>query len=101
MSSIIFTTTNKLAEGMRISHILLNKKLAACVKLFENVRSFYWWKGKIESANEIQLMIITQKNLVEKVFSEIKKIHSYEVPEMIEIQIGRINKDYLDWISKV
>jgi len=46
-------------------------------------------------------MIITQNPLVEKVISEIKRIHSYEVPEIIEIEIGKGNPEYLQWISEV
>jgi len=47
------------------------------------------------------IVMKTKKSLVEDVISSIKKMHSYKVPEVIELPIGNGNKDYLNWISEV
>lgn len=46
---IAFVTTENSEEAGRIAEILVKRKLAACVNVFPQVVSYYWWTGKIES----------------------------------------------------
>ncbi len=101
MYSVILSTCSNEKEAENIAEALLDKKLAACVNIVGNAKSLYWWKGKVVRAEECLMFIKTRKSLVEKVTQLIKKLHSYEVPEAIELQIGKGNKDYLKWISEV
>ena len=98
--SIVTTTTSKKKEANDISQVLLKKKLAACVKL-SKVDSSYIWQNKVQKSKENLLTIVTKKNNVKKIISEIKKVHSYDVPEIIETPIVQGNKEYLRWISNV
>ncbi|MCS7228242.1 MAG: divalent-cation tolerance protein CutA, partial [Endomicrobia bacterium] len=78
---------------------LLNKKLVACVNKIENVESFYWWEQKISIDKEVLLVMKTRKDKIDKIITEIKKIHPYQVPEIITIPIIKGNKEYLNWIK--
>ena len=98
--SIVTTTTSKKKEADSISNLLLNKKLAACVKL-SKVDSSYIWNNKIKKSKENIVTIIAKKKNVDRIMSEIKKVHSYDVPEIIETPIKQGNKEYLRWVSDV
>jgi periplasmic divalent cation tolerance protein len=95
----VITTVSKKSDAEKIAKALIDKKLAACVQIGGPIKSIYRWKGKIETAKEWICVIKTRKNLYEKVEAAIKKIHPYEVPEIIAVPIGAANKDYLKWIK--
>jgi periplasmic divalent cation tolerance protein len=96
---MVYVTCADEKEGRKIADHLLNRHLVACANMFP-IRSLYWWKGTIEDESEIALILKTQGKHREIIISEIKKIHSYEVPciEFIKIESG--NPDYLKWIEE-
>jgi len=93
----VITTVDKKNKANEIAQILLDKKLAACIQIFP-INSLYKWKGKKEKAKEL-VLFIKGKNF-KKIEKEIKKIHPYKIPEIIQVKITKANKDYLNWIEK-
>jgi len=98
--SVVLSTCASTDEARKIAQVLLNEKLIACVN-YVNVESSYWWQGKICYDKEVLLIIKTRKDLVEEVVDKIQEIHSYEVPEVIELEIRKGNEAYLKWIEQV
>lgn len=96
---IILVTTSSEEEGREIAQALIEKKLAACVNLIKDIESIYRWKGKILDEREVLILIKTRKKLYKSVEGEVKKLHSYEVPEIIALPIISGSKDYLYWID--
>ena len=94
---IVMTTESNLSRASELATAILEQGLAACVSLRE-VESHYLWKRKISVDREVQLLIKTKKELVEMVISSIKKLHGYEIPELIYCPASA-TKDYCDWIS--
>ena len=97
---VIFVTTSSHAEADKITAVLLEAKKAACVNIVPAVRSRYWWKGTIESAEEVLLIIKTKTSAAAAVIELVKKNHSYSVPEIIALPIVAGNEDYLKWIDE-
>lgn len=95
---VIFVTCASLKEARVVSCALLDAKLVACANIIPGIESRFWWKGKIDKASEV---LVVLKSL-EKRFTEIEKLvrkhHSYQVPEVVAIPIGSGSKKYLDWI---
>jgi len=98
---VVFVTSGSEDEANRLARVLVEEKLAACVNIISEVKSLYWWKGKIESSKEWMLVVKTQERLVKRVVKKVKEIHSYEIPEVIALPIVEGNTDYLQWISDV
>lgn len=95
---VLVTCPEKSAE--RIATEVLKLRLAACVNIVNGVHSHYRWKGRLDSANESLLVIKTRSNLFGKLERAVKRIHPYEVPEIIGVRIERSGRDYLDWIAR-
>ena len=74
--------------------------MAACVNLVSGVRSVYRWKNKVEKSPEVLLVIKTSRALFENVRSQIEKMHSYELPEVIALPVVDGAETYLDWIDR-
>ena len=97
---VVYVTAKDEEEAGKIAIHLLEKRLIACANMFP-IKSLYWWKGKIERDDEVALIMKTQKRNTKNIISEVKALHSYDVPciEFLPIQDG--NPDYMDWIRKV
>ncbi len=96
---IILVTTSSEEEGRKIAQVLVEKRIAACVNIINDIESIYRWKGKISDEKEVLLLIKTRKKLYKSVEGEVRKLHSYEVPEIIALPIISGSKDYLYWID--
>ena len=97
---VLFITTATAEEAGRISEVLLNERKAACVNIVPKVSSLFWWRDKIESAEENLLIVKTKAPLLNEVVRLIIENHSYEVPQVIALPIVGGNQDYLEWIDK-
>jgi periplasmic divalent cation tolerance protein len=97
---LIYCTVSDNAEARSIARLLVEKRLAACCSIINNVASVYIWDDKIEEDSESLLLIKTSHRKYEQVEKEIKMVHSYSVPEIIATPITEASKAYLDWIFK-
>ena len=97
---VVFITTADDEEAQLISRVLLEQKKAACVNIVADISSLFWWKGKIDSAEESLLVVKTKASLLDDIIELVKEIHSYENPEIIALPILGGSQDYLEWIDK-
>ncbi|MEM2941145.1 MAG: divalent-cation tolerance protein CutA [Thermoproteota archaeon] len=97
----VFTCTEKKEDAEKIARTLLERRLAGCIQIIGPVSSLYWWKGKIEEAEEWLCIIKSEKSLYEELEKTIKENHPYAVPEIISIPIITGSKEYLNWLSDI
>ena len=97
---LVMITTSSKEEAEKIAIALLEKKLIACANIFGPVSSRFWWQDKIDEAEEYIVFMKTEERLFEEVAKHIKRLHSYEIPEIIALPIVKGSKPYLEWISK-
>jgi len=93
-------TCSSRSEARKIARALLTKKRAACVNILGGLESHYWWRGQLETAREFLLLIKTTRPKMGSVTSAVKAAHSYEVPEVIFVNVVEGERNYLEWISK-
>lgn len=93
--SIIISTFQSRKSASNIAKEMISRKLCACVNIIK-INSFYYWKEKIQYDNEYLCFFKTVSSA--KLKKELKKIHPYEVPEIIEVKIDSIDKEYLGWL---
>jgi periplasmic divalent cation tolerance protein len=87
-------------SAQRIAREVLKLRLAACVNVLRGARSRYWWKGRLDSAEESMLLIKTRSELFGRVERAVRRVHPYETPEIIGLRVERGSRPYLDWIAK-
>jgi periplasmic divalent cation tolerance protein len=98
--SIILTTCPNSENAKNLAKSIISKKMASCIQI-KQIESIYEWENKICEDMEYQLIIKTKKSLYSEVENYIKQNHPYSVPQIVEIDISRGSKDYLDWIDSV
>jgi periplasmic divalent cation tolerance protein len=97
---IVLTTVGSREEGQKMARALVERRLAACVNVAGPMDSVYRWKGEVESATEWLLLIKTTAGQFERVRAAIQELHSYELPECVEIAIEAGSEEYLRWIGE-
>ncbi len=96
--TLVYITCKDKKEAEKISLHLLKKRLIACVNIFP-IKSMYWWKVKIEYKKEIAIIAKTNSKNFKKVVSEVKRIHSYQIPCILKLN-ATTNEEYEKWANK-
>jgi periplasmic divalent cation tolerance protein len=97
---VILITSDSVEEADHIARVLLKEKKVACVNIVRGIDSYFWWEEKIDTARENLLIAKTKSSLLPEVVEVVRKVHSYDVPEVIALPIIGGNQDYLDWIEQ-
>ena len=96
---VVFITVSGEAEARKIAEMLVNGKKAACVNIVPRVDSLFRWEGKLDAARESLLMVKTRASLFPEIAELVKRVHTYEVPEIIALPIVAGSEDYLKWLD--
>ncbi len=94
----IFWTCRNKVEAKKIIHGLLDQKLIACASIFPEVESIYRWEGKIEENFETKVVLKTQPKHFDTIRNYIEQNCSYEVPEILQVDISHSSSKYCSWI---
>lgn len=97
---VVFITASSEDEARKIATSLVEENLAACVSIIPKIRSIYRWEGKVADEEELLLIAKTSEEKFAALSRSVKKLHSYETPEIIAIEITDGLKSYLDWIDE-
>jgi len=98
---VVLVTCGSAAEAGKIARALVKARLAACGNIVDApVRSIYRWNGKVEAARERLLILKTSRRRFAALEQAVKKLHSYDVPEIIALPIAAGSADYLQWIAE-
>jgi periplasmic divalent cation tolerance protein len=97
---VVLTNLPDREAAVKLAHELVERKLAACVNVLAECTSIYRWKGAIENAREVPVLIKTRSALYDELEAEIAKLHPYEVPEIIALPVARGLPEYLAWVSE-
>ena len=100
MFQIILCTCPDMESAKIIATHLVHEKYAACVNIIPNIISVYSWQNNIEFNDEVQLIIKTQITKFNDVADEIKRLHRYDTPEIIAMNIQQGDNAYLNWITE-
>jgi len=96
----VVTTTQTEEDAQAIALSLVEQRLAACVQVAGPIRSTYWWKGKIETAEEWQCWAKSRRDFYEAIEEAVCRLHPYEVPEVLAVGILAASRSYLAWLDE-
>jgi periplasmic divalent cation tolerance protein len=97
---IVFCTVPNAEVARKIARAIVVDKLAACCNIIPGLTSIYSWKNEIQEESELLLMIKTKTSVVPELTEKIKKMHPYEVPEIIASEMSEGNREYLNWVNE-
>jgi periplasmic divalent cation tolerance protein len=95
----VVTTTEHRDDAEAIARMLVEERLAACVQIVGPITSVYRWQGKIETAQEWQCLAKSRRDLFVRIQAAIKRLHPYQVPEIIAVPMLDGSAEYLAWLE--
>ncbi len=95
----ITTATGTIDNARSIAEALVSGGLAACVHILP-AESWYRWKGDLHQDAEHVLQIKTSSARAAAAESCIKRLHSYELPEITVMAISGGSDTYLTWVRE-
>jgi periplasmic divalent cation tolerance protein len=96
----IYSTCRDLEEARKLSKLIVEKKIAACVNVWP-VESCYIWEGTLKCENEHALLIKTNESKVQDIEDIIHQNHLYSTPVVATVDVRRVNRAYKEWMSSV
>jgi len=96
---LVYVTAPDHATARRLARCIVKSRLAACANLLPAIESIYWWKGRIEAASEIALILKTRAPLVPRLTAELLRLHPYECPCVVALPLLGGNPAFLRWIG--
>jgi periplasmic divalent cation tolerance protein len=93
------TTCDNEDVADRLAWGMVERGLAACVKIDPNVRSIYRYEGEVQDHSEIRLMVKFPARNGDALEAFIKANHGYDVPEWIVLRPEHVSQKYLDWAT--
>jgi periplasmic divalent cation tolerance protein len=98
--AVVVVAVGTREEARTIAVALVEERLAACVQLLP-IESLYVWEGEVVDDTEILLLVKTRTDAFERVRALVRELHSYEVPEILMLDVAAGDQPYLDWIDGV
>jgi periplasmic divalent cation tolerance protein len=96
---LVHVTCGGREEAERIARAVVDGGWAACATVGAPAHSVYRWQGRVEEAEEFPLTLKTTASRYAGLEAEIRRLHSYETPEIVAVPITAGSADYLAWIA--
>jgi periplasmic divalent cation tolerance protein len=96
---LVLTQCPDRESAQALARALVEARLAACVSVGTAVESLYHWRGKIEMAAEVPVVIKTCADAYDAVEAAIRAQHPYELPEIVAVPLIHGLSSYLAWID--
>lgn len=97
---LVFTTLPDRDAALRLAQGIIERRLAACVNILGGCTSVYRWKGAVEEATEVPVLMKTRAARYSELEAAIRALHPYELPEILAVPAVRGLPDYLEWVAE-
>ena len=99
MSVLVALVTCPPDRAEALATALVEGRHAACVNVVPQIKSIYRWKGEVQHDAEALLVIKTRADAFDQLKQAVLKLHPYELPEVIAVNVERGHQPYLDWVA--
>jgi periplasmic divalent cation tolerance protein len=97
---VVLVAVSNQKEAVRIGEGMVNARLAACANIIIGVQSIYHWKGKVVKTKEVLLILKTTRPRYPALERAVKRMHTYETPEIIALPLKEGFKQYIGWVCE-
>lgn len=95
---LVISTLPDQASAEKLARALVEARVAACVTILGVANSVYRWQDKIETAEEVPILIKTTRERYTELEAAIRSAHPYELPEIIAVSLTAGLPAYLEWV---
>jgi len=96
---VVLTNLPDRESALKLAGLLVDQRLAACVNVLSECTSVYRWRGQVETASEVPVLIKTAAASYRKLEAAIRANHPYELPEIVSVPVVDGLAPYLEWVA--
>jgi periplasmic divalent cation tolerance protein len=96
---LFYVTTPDIETAQKISRTLLQEGLIACANILPKMESLYWWEGKIESTQEVVLILKSTSVQSSRIIARVESLHPYNTPCILTLPIEKSSEAYVRWLK--
>lgn len=96
---LVLTTFPDLAAARAATRTLVEEGLVACGNILPGLESTFYWRGQVDTAEEVLVLLKTEAARYADLEARLRRLHPYEMPELIAVSITHGLPAYLGWIS--
>ncbi len=96
--AVVLLSGPDLSSMRELVTTVVRERLAACANVLPGAVSIYRWEGRLETADEVLVLLKTLPSRVEHLEQRITELHPYEVPEVVVLTSTGGSKAYADWV---
>lgn len=79
---------------------LIGERLIACGQIAGPIESTYRWEGEVRHEREWLALLKAGAVSADRLVARIVELHSYDVPEILVIEIAGGHAPYLQWVAE-
>ncbi len=95
---LVLVTAPDAEVARRLARMALETRLIACANLLPKLESHYWWQGRIESSQEVLMLLKTTRPCLRALQAQVLANHPYDTAEFVVLPLVDGSPRYLDWI---
>lgn len=95
---VVLVTAPDMKIARALAKAALQARLIACANLVPKIESHYWWQGKIESGNEVLMLLKTTRKRLAALEKLILAKHPYDTAEFLVLPLHAGAERYLAWV---
>ena len=96
---IVITNCPDEETANHIALAVVEARLAACVNILPGLRSIYRWQDRVETADEVLLLVKTSADAYPALQDRLRELHPYELPELLAVESTSGLPAYLQWVT--
>ncbi len=98
--SLLYTTFPHEEDALKVTRVLLDRRLIACANILGPLKSVYSWQGKTEESQEVAVLLKTTPEKVQELMTSLQDLHPYEIPAILEIPVEKSSSAFCEWVHQ-
>ncbi|XP_008301842.1 protein CutA homolog [Stegastes partitus] len=83
-----------------IGRAIMDRRLAASINILSRTSTMYYWKGEIQDASEILMLVKTKTSRIQQVIDYVRSVHPYANPEVLSFPVEDGSLAYMKWMDE-
>lgn len=83
-----------------IGRAIMERRLAASINILSRTSTMYYWKGEIQDASEILMLVKTKTSRIQQVTDYVRSVHPYANPEVLSFPVEDGSLAYMKWMDE-
>ncbi|XP_028274171.1 protein CutA homolog [Parambassis ranga] len=83
-----------------ISRAIMERRLAASINILSRTSTMYYWRGEIQEASEILMLVKTKTSRIQQVTDYVRSVHPYANPEVLSFPVEDGSLAYMKWMDE-